>query len=299
MVAGRFSNLAPSAAPQSFMLAIAPVLAAVLWSFDGWSDIASCAGEIRSPQRLLPRILVVGTATTLALYLGVNLVYMAVVPLAEMRNVDTVAALTMQRMIGPVGDRLLTVIVLISTLGATHGSIITGARVTFAQARDGLLFKVLGHVNAKFRTPDVSLWSQCAMSCFGVIALRQFERMIGGFVFTMWIFYALAAASVIILRIRRPELERPYRCWGYPFVPIAFILATAFMTALSIRQNPKDTLTWLLILSAGVPAYYVWRWFVPRTTAGLDEHGFPMLLGGQDSGYHAGQASAEQTENAR
>lgn len=274
LVAQHRSNLAPAAAPVSLLSALVPVLAAVLWTYDGWSDIASCAGEVYEPNRILPRILIVGTAATVALYLAVNLVYMAIVPLNEMRGIETVAPLVMQRLIGPAGDRLVTLIVLISTLGATHGSIITGARVTYAQARDGLLFKVLGHVNARFHTPDVSLWAQCLMSCLGVLTLKQFERMFGGFVFTMWIFYALAALSVILLRFRRPEWPRPYRCWGYPFVPIAFIAATIFMTVLSIRDNPKDTLMWLGILAAGAPAYYVWRYFVPQS---VDEAG--MLAG--------------------
>ncbi len=276
LAAQNYTNLAPVAGPKSLFFALAPVLAAVLWTYDGWSDVASCAGEVRDPQRNLPRILVVGTGACIVLYLAVNAVYMAIVPLEEMRNVEkTVAPLVMERLVGGAGDTLVTLIVLISTLGATHGSIITGARVTFAQAHDGLLFKSLARVNSTWHTPDVSLWIQALMSCLGVIFLQQFERMIGGFVFTMWIFYALAAAAVIILRIRRPDLPRPYRCWGYPWVPITFILATVFMTVLSIRENPRDTLMWLGILAAGVPTYYVWRWFVPRTVD--EKHEFPVL----------------------
>ncbi|HOB73750.1 MAG TPA: amino acid permease [Phycisphaerae bacterium] len=268
MTASNYTNLAPVPAPKSLLFALAPVLAAVLWTYDGWSDVASCAGEVRDPQRNLPRILVFGTGACIILYLAVNTVYMAIVPLEEMRHVEkTVAPLVMERLVGGAGDTLVTLIVLISTLGATHGSIITGARVTFAQAHDGLLFKSLARVHPTWHTPDVSLWVQALMSCIGVMALGRFERMINGFVFTMWIFYALAAAAVIILRIRRPELPRPYRCWGYPFVPIAFILATAFMTVLSIRENPRDTLIWLGVLAAGVPTYYVWRRFVPKEEA--------------------------------
>ncbi|GMV97088.1 MAG: amino acid permease [Phycisphaerae bacterium] len=258
-------GLAGAPDPRGFLEALAPVLAAVLWTYDGWSDIASCAGEVREPQRNLPRVLLIGTGTTILLYTAVNAVYMAIVPLPQMRGMDTVAPAVMHRLIGPAGDTLVTVIVLISTLGATHGSIITGARVTFAQSRDGLFFKSLARVHPRFHTPDVALWLQALMSCIGVLSLQRFQRMFGGFVFTMWIFYALAAVSVIVLRLRRPDLPRPYRCWGFPLVPAAFILATLFMTVLSIRANPRDTLTWLVILLAGVPAYYVWRYFVPRT----------------------------------
>lgn len=263
MVGDNSGNLVPAAAPKPFLTALAPVLAAVLWTYDGWSDIASCAGEIRDPQRLLPRILVLGTAATIVIYLGVNAVYMMMVPLQEMRSTAAVAPLTVERLIGRSGDVIVTVLILISTLGAVHASIIAGARVTFAQARDGLFFKFLGHIHPTFHTPDVSLWGQCLMSVISAVAIGTFERMIGGFVFTMWIFFALAAVAVILLRLRRPDLPRPYRCWGYPWVPVLFIMSTTFMTVLAILAKPGETLVWLVILAAGVPAFYVWRRFVP------------------------------------
>ncbi|MBP7937796.1 MAG: amino acid permease [Phycisphaerae bacterium] len=264
MAGDHYGHLGPAPASKSVLAALAPVLAAVLWTYDGWSDIASCAGEIRDPQRLLPRILVFGTAATVVIYLGVNAVYMMMVPLEEMRHTAAVAPLTVQRLIGRSGDVIVTVLVLISTLGAVHASIIAGARVTFAQARDGLFFKFLGHIHPTYHTPDVSLWAQCLMSAISAVAVGTFERMIGGFVFAMWIFFALAAAAVIILRIRRPALPRPYKCWGYPWVPIVFILSTAFMTVLAVLARPGETLVWLVILAAGVPAFFLWRHFVPR-----------------------------------
>ena len=101
------------------------------------------------------------------------------------------------------------------------------------------------------------------MSCVGVLAARTFDRMTKGFVFAMWIFFALAAVSAIILRIRRPDLPRPYKCLGYPFVPIVFVIAAAARTVLAIADKPWDTLAWLVILAAGVPAYYWWRRIVP------------------------------------
>lgn len=276
---GHVANLAAIPAPKATFLALAPVLASVLWAYDGWSDIASCAGEIRNPQKTLPRILLVGTAVTVLLYVAVNAVFMSVVPLAEMRATEAVAPLTIERLIGRSGDRIVTLIICISTFGATHASIIAGARVTFAQARDGLFFHSQGHVNSRFHTPDVSLWTQCAMSCFGVVAAQTFERMIGGFIFAMWIFFSLAALSVVILRVRRPDLHRPYRCWGYPVVPMVFVLSALFMTVLSILDKPVDTLIWIGILAAGVPGYYVWRRFVPRVPIAEyeDGHGFPVV----------------------
>jgi len=263
LTGGSPANFNPILSTKSFTAALAPVLAAVLWTYDGWSDVTSVAGEVRNPSRQLPRILLVGTGACIALFVAVNAIYIYLVPLSEMRHVPTVAPLAMERLCGPIGATLITVLVMISTLGATHGSIITGARVTFAQARDGLLFRSLGHIHPKYQTPDVSLWLQAVLACLAVCFLQQFERLTGGFVFTMWIFYAAAALAVIVLRVRRPELPRPYRCWGYPVIPVLFIAASVLMTVLAIQASPVETFSWLAILAAGVPAYYVWRRWVP------------------------------------
>ncbi len=255
---GSAANFEPIESPRPFWLALAPVLAAIMWTYDGWSDVGAVAGEVREPQRLLPRIFLIGTAATIVLYVAVNAVYIALVPLGEMRNERTVAPLVMQRLLGDASGQLVTILIIISTLGATHSSILTGARVTFAQSRDGLLFSFLGHIHPTYQTPAVALWFQAALSCLAICVLEHFERLAGGFVFTMWIFYALAAVSVIVLRIRRPDLPRPYRCWGYPVVPIVFVLSAAFMTFLQIRESPAENLTWLAILVAGAPCYFLW-----------------------------------------
>jgi APA family basic amino acid/polyamine antiporter len=153
--------------------------------------------------------------------------------------------------------------VMISTLGASHSSVITGARVTFAQARDNLLFKSLGRIHPRYHTPHVALWVQAFLSCVAICTLKQFDRLTGGFVFTMWIFYAGAAVSMIVLRIRRPDLPRPYRCWGYPVLPVAFILVSLAMTVLAVQADPRETLPWIGVLIAGVPAYLLWRCLIP------------------------------------
>ncbi len=260
---GSTANFTPVPSPKTFFAALAPVLAAVLWTYDGWSDVTSVAGEVHDPHRLLPRILLVGTGACIILFVAVNAVYIYMVPLPQMRHVETVAPLVMERLCGPVGGTIVTVMVLVSTLGASHGSVITGARVTFAQARDGLLFGFLGRIHPTYQTPHVALWFQALLSCVAACYIKQFERLTGGFVFTMWIFYAAAAVAMIVLRVRRPDLPRPYRCWGYPVVPVLFIFVSLLMTLLAIHESPKETLSWLGILLAGVPAYYLWRWLVP------------------------------------
>jgi len=278
LLRGTGANFRPQPAPLEpetglpipFMLAIVPVMFKVMWTYDGWSDVGSIAGEVRDPQRQLPRIYLVGTGVVALLYLAVNAVYMYMVPLGEMASTETVAPMVIQRLLGSVGATAVTVLILISTLGSTHGSILTGARVTFAQARDGLLFRFLGRVHPRFETPAVALWSQLALSILALWLLKGFNEMADAFVFTMWVFYGLAAAAIFILRRKLPDAPRPYRCWGYPVVPAVFILAAVAMTAVSIWLSPWRTLPWIGLLIAGIPVYFVWDRFTrprhPRAT---------------------------------
>jgi amino acid transporter len=167
------------------------------------------------------------------------------------------------RLAGPVGMTAVTILIILSTLGSSHASVMTGARVTFAQARDGLLFRFLGRVHPTFETPAVALWTQLALSCAMVLALKNFQSLANSFVFTMWIFYGLAAVSVFILRKHRRDEHRPFRVPGYPLVPATFVLASLAMTVLAIVDNPRRNMLWLAILAAGVPVYYIWRKLFP------------------------------------
>ena len=241
-------------------MAIAPVMYGILWTYDGWADISAISGEVSDPTRRLPRILLMGMSATILLYVAVNAVYFSLVPVHEMGNLKTVAPLVMERLIGPKGAKVVTAIIVISTLGAAHGAILTGARVTFAQARDGLLFRFLGRVHPQFETPDVSLWAQAALSIVAILFWGKFEDLAEGYGFTVWIFYGLVAASVMVLRRRRPDLERPYKCWGYPWVPVVFIVICAGMTMAYIANDPRKTLPWLGVLFLGLPAHALWKW---------------------------------------
>ncbi len=270
LMKGDSANFAGTAPPRSLLWAVAPIMAAVMWTYDGWSDVGAIAGEVREPQRMLPRIYLAGTAMVTGLYIAVNAVYMWVVPLAEMRGVPTVAPLVVERLLGAAGATagvIVSVVILASTFGSSHGSIITGARVTYAQARDGLLFRFLGRVHPRYGSPDASLWVQLGLSCAAVWFASGFQELADTFVFTMWIFYGLAGASVFILRVRRPDAERPYRCWGYPIVPALFVAAAGAMTVLQVIDQPWKTTRWVLVLLAGVPVYFVWLRLIGRSVA--------------------------------
>ncbi len=263
------------------VVGVAAAMSLVLWTYDGWSDVGAIAGEVREPHRNLPRVYLAGTAAVTVLYLAVNAVYFWLVPLGEMRQTETIAPLVVSRLLaglglaGTFGATAVSLIVLTSTLGSTHGSIITGARISYAQARDGLLFRGLGRVEPRFGTPAVSLWVQAALAVAATWYAGNFQDLASTFVFTMWIFYGLAGAVVIILRRRRSGAERPYRCPGYPWVPGLFVAASAAMTALGLVENPKQNLVWVGVLLAGVPVYLAWQ----RATAVRAEGG-----GGQEPG---------------
>lgn len=275
---GNASNFSFADAPKPLWLALAPAMAAVLWTYDGWNDVGSVAGEIRNPRTTLPRVFFWGTFSITLIYVAVNLVYLWVVRLDEMRGLETVAPVAMGRMLGPAGERIVTAMILISTLGATHGAIITGARVTFAQARDGLLFRVLAHTHRRYETPDVSLWTQCAIACLATYWLETFEALAEAFVFTIWIFYGMAGAAIFVMRgkaaPRHSESEPIFLCPGYPWVPALFVLCALVMTVLLIIEAPFVRLGMLAVLLAGVPVYFIWRrFFPPRATADVPGHG--------------------------
>jgi hypothetical protein len=256
----RWTHFASVPAPKPLLAGDrSPVMAAIMWTYDGWSDVGAIAGEVRDPERQLPRIYFLGTVSVIVLYVLANAVYLWHIPIEAMREATTVAPLLIERLIGPAGAVAVTLMILVSTIGSSHASVMTGARVTFAQARDGLLFRFLGRIHPRYETPAVSLWTQCALSCVAVLILKDFANLAGSFVFTMWIFYGMGAIALFVLRARRHAHPRPYRVPGYPVVPAIFVLASAAMTVLSIIEDPKTTLIWIGVLLAGVPVYLLWK----------------------------------------
>ncbi|MFO0832349.1 MAG: amino acid permease [Phycisphaerales bacterium] len=249
--------------PKPYWLAIAPVMTAVMWTYDGWSDVGAIAGEVRNPSRTLPRLFALNTLAVTALYLAVNAVYLLLVPLSRMQTMDNVAPHVLGLLLGSAGTTAVTVIIIVATIGSSHASVMTGARVSFAQARDGLLFAFLAQTHPRFRTPHLSLLVQLALSLAAIRFLGSFSRLANSFIFTMWIFYGLAGLSIFILRARLPLAPRPFRCPGYPVVPALFVLAALVMTVLSVRDDPLQTGIWLGVLASGFPVYYLWKLFQP------------------------------------
>lgn len=235
-------------------------MVAVLWSYDGWIEITYVAGEVRHPRRNIPLSLILSTFIVIGLYLLVNMVYIYVLPLTRMAQSELVASAsdTATAILGPSGATLITVAVLISTLGANNGFVLTGARTYYAMAREGLFFDWVSRVRPRYRTPVASLVVQGAWAA--VLTLTgTFDQLFTCVIFASWIFYAMSCGAVLVLRKRQASLDRPYRSWGYPLAPLIFIGFSVWLVINTIVHDPRSSAVGAGIIMAGPPAYSYWR----------------------------------------
>ena len=242
----------------SLLTGFGVALIAVLWSYDGFTNLNFSAGEIKDPGRTLPRALIVGTVVITAIYLLVNVVYVLALPIEEMQGVLAVAEEAASALLGPWAVVFVAGAIAISTFGSTNGSILAGARVYYAMAKDRLFFRSVARVHRRYRTPHVSLWLQCFWAC--VLALSgTFEQLFTYATFAVILLYGAAAASVFTLRRTRPDLKRPYRVWGYPVVPAFFLGSVVALVINSLVQRPWESFSGLGVLALGIPVYFYWR----------------------------------------
>lgn len=233
-------------------------LIAVMWAYDGWADLTFMAGEVRDPGRTLPRALLGGTAAIVVIYLIVNAAYLYVLPADEMAGSVLVAADAARRILGDAGASLIAAMVMLSAFGALNGSTMTGPRIFYAMADDGLFFRPIAAVHPRYQTPWLAI-GLAALLGVGYVSIRTFEQLADSFILGIWPFYALAVGAVFLLRRKRPDLERPYRTVGYPVVPAVFLIASVAMLLNSLVEQPGATLFGFGIIASGVPVFYVWR----------------------------------------
>ncbi len=242
-------------------VSISPVLlalVAILWAYDGWADLAFVGGEVRDPQRTLPKALVLGTAIVVVLYLGANLVYLHLIPMARMKNAELVAADSAQLLFGAAGVVAVSAAVAISTFGTLNGSMMTAPRIFYALADDGLFPSVIARVDPKTGAPAPAILLTAALGMVFVL-VRSFSQLADQFVIGIWPFYALAVAAIYVLRRRRPDLARPYRTWGYPIVPAVFLVASLFLLGNYFVSQPLESAVDIGVLLIGIPVYWWWR----------------------------------------
>lgn len=242
----------------NWMVAFGVGMIAVLWSFDGWYGATNMAGEMRRPERDLPRALVGGTALVTLLYLLVNLVYVRAIPVADMGATGRIGEAAAQALFGGLGARLVTLAVLISTFGCISSTILYAARIYLPMAQDGIFFRALAAVHPLHRTPSASILAQGAWAALLTFS-GTYEQLYTYVMFIVVLFHAATGAAVIVLRHTRPEATRPYRVWGYPWVPAVFILSSLLLVANTLLERPVESLFGLVIVGLGLPAYAWWR----------------------------------------
>jgi amino acid transporter len=244
---------------------IASALVPVMWTYDGWADLSFMGGEVAQPQRTLPLALIIGTCCVMLVYLVVNLGFWYALPAQQIAAAPLVATTVAQHipLIGGAGAAVIAAVVLLSTFSGLHASLMTGSRVIFAMGDRGLMFRSVGRVSPRFRSPSVAIWVATVLGCVYVMQ-NDFAQLADRFVLGLWPFYVLTVAGVYVLRRTQPDLPRPYRTWGYPLVPAVFLLASLGMLANALVTDPSDTVVTLLVIVAGVPVYFVWRAFTAR-----------------------------------
>jgi APA family basic amino acid/polyamine antiporter len=264
--AGALSNLrSPQIAPtQSLPSALGLALVAVLWAYDGWNDLVMVSGEVRDPGTNLVRALVGGMFVIILVYLALNAAYHFALPVSQMAREERVAEAAVRAILGNRGATLVSAVILVSILGALNGSILSGARIPFAVARDHLAPKALAVVHPIYRTPFVALLVQGVLSSlliavFTALGIGQFDTITDMVIFAEWAFYMMCCAAVLVLRHRRPDLPRPYRAWGYPYAQVIFVVSAAGLVLNSLFEAPRQSGAGLVLILLGIPAYFVVR----------------------------------------
>jgi APA family basic amino acid/polyamine antiporter len=267
---GDFGNFAGSASggtcegvEASAMGGIAGIGAAMLgalWAYDGWNNVAPLCGEVKDPQRNLPRMFIWGTLLVIVLYVGVNAAYFYVLSPAEVASVSatsSVATEVLASFAGPFAVTFMAAALMLSSLGSLHSSVLANSRVPYAMAADGMFFKPLAKLSSRTRVPVNAVLAQAGWA--SVLAISgTFDTLTDSVVFASCLFYALSAAAVIIFRIREPDLPRPFRTWGYPFTPVIFVLVSAALLASALYATPKQALLGVGVIALGVPFYFYW-----------------------------------------
>lgn len=233
-------------------------MVAALWAYDGWNNVNMVAGEVANPARTIPRALCLGTLTVMLIYLLANLAYFYVLPLEAVQTSERVAADMVERVLGSPGATIVSLSILISILGALNGSILSGARIFYAMAADGLFFQKVARVHERFRVPHVAILAQGAWA--SLLAMSgTYEQLFTYVIFAAWVFYGLTTVGCLALRRKCPDLERPFRTPGYPLTPLLFGGLALVLTVSTLVGAPRESAIGLGIMLSGLPAYALWR----------------------------------------
>jgi len=241
-----------------------------LFSADAWNNVTFTAGEVKNPNRNLPLSLALGTGVVISLYIGCNFIYLGALPLwgsptgatlvergIQFASEDRVATAVMTQMFGSAGGGLMAIAIMISGFGCCNGLILSGARVYYAMAKDGLFFSSVARIHPEYKTPVVSLMVQMVWTCVLCIS-GSYGQLLDYIIFAVLVFYILTIFGLFVLRRTHPDAERPYRAIGYPMLPAIYIVMALFIDVVLLRYKPQYTWPGLFIVLLGIPVYYLW-----------------------------------------
>jgi basic amino acid/polyamine antiporter, APA family len=264
--AANFEPLWPTGSPGTWIGPFGVAMVGVLWAYDGWIETTYVGSEVKEPSKNLPRSIILSTVIVIAFYVLASVAYSYVLSPARMAGSALVASDAAQVTLGPLGAGLVAAAILVSTLGANNGIVLTAARIPYAMARGGLFFRSQGIVHPRFATPVVSLVTQGVVS--SALALTgTYDQLFTYVVFAQFVFYALSAGAVMLLRRRAPEVPRPYRTWGYPVTPLVFIAFALWLVGNTIAESPRESAVGVGLILLGLPGYWYWHSGGRRKTA--------------------------------
>ncbi len=273
----------PTHVDTGLLAATGAALAAIMWAYDGWGMVTVVAEEIRNPARNVPRALIGGVLFLIVLYVAANLAYHLTLPsavIADPNNNNTAMVVT-EKLLGPRGTQLVLAMTMVSIFGALNGNILVGPRVAFAVARDHRMYAPLSRVDPRFGTPALSIGALSAWSCMLILAnhvvpianTSLFTLLTNYVVFGGSVFYFSAVLAVFVLRKRLPDAERPYRTWGYPWVPLVFVVFYVYFLVAMFWARPNECLRGLVLIALGVAWYFAAKKLWPGS------HGGPVATG--------------------
>ena len=260
-VKANFSQLFPGSINLAVLAVLGGSLVGSLFSADAWNNVTFTGSEVVNPKRNLPLSLLIGTAAVCLIYLCANIVYLKVLPLEAIASApeDRVGTLAAQSLMGPWGMTFINLAILISTFGCANGLILAGARVYYAMASDGLFFKSVAKVSPRTHTPVLSLIIQAIWASVLVLS-GTYSDLLDYVIFAALLFYVLTVCGLFVLRKRRPDLDRPYKAWGYPMLPGLYVIMAFLVMVDLLFVKPRFTWPGLIIVLTGVPAFFIWDW---------------------------------------
>jgi APA family basic amino acid/polyamine antiporter len=238
--------------------AIGLALAGAFWAYDGWNNGTFVAGEVKNPQRNVPLSLLYGTALVMVVYVLMNVAFLYIFPVEQMKDIPLVGAAAAEKIFGATGATIISIVVIVSSFGALNGSILATARVQYAMAKSKLFFLSLGKVHPRFRTPHISLVVQGVWSAVLVLS-GSFDTITDYVIFAAWLFYLLGAIGIFILRKKYKDAHRPYKVWGYPWVPLIFVAFSFLFLMNSLISDFQNSMMGTLLIASGLPFYWYWK----------------------------------------